>query len=416
MTMKSFTKLLSFIFIITSVFLLGDTTQTSTVVSRGVGMTPDAALKDAFVQAVQQVVGVMMSAETMVENDKIIKDNVLTYSDGFVTKYDVLKPAEKNQAGFFEITIKAVVEQKQIKKKLEDAKVLRKEVKGMENVWAQMVTKGIRKDDAELMLINALELLNPVDFIIPNFIDEKGRTGSEAELMVVPQDDGDMVIVSIGVVLEFDHRKYVNEVLPYLKELFDKTCIRKSDDIVFNSDRISSCFLVFESIMRDSFGNLIDVIFSFNNKDVPEKGIKICKAVSDFRYNIPHKINFKNNESLILLNTSKRYNVTNQNFLIYSFPKTSKLDSFLIKLNKKNLYCVVSLKDADDNEIQRQNKKCDQVTALLLHNRGYGAVISPEFSVYGGKTCPKYPIILTLKMDKEDLKDVKSMEAQLKME
>ncbi|MEK6238929.1 MAG: SHD1 domain-containing protein, partial [Planctomycetales bacterium] len=60
-----------------------ETKGTQTVLAEGVGTANDAALKDAFRNAVRQVVGTVVDAETLINNDKLIDDKVLTYSDGF---------------------------------------------------------------------------------------------------------------------------------------------------------------------------------------------------------------------------------------------------------------------------------------------------------------------------------------------
>src|SRR6516164_7487637 len=52
------------------------------VIAEGVGTTADDALRDAFRAAVRQTVGTMVDAETLVKNDTVISDKVLTYSDG----------------------------------------------------------------------------------------------------------------------------------------------------------------------------------------------------------------------------------------------------------------------------------------------------------------------------------------------
>ncbi len=54
------------------------------VVAEGVGLTVDDARKDAFRSAVRQVVGAMIDAETLVKNDQIVADEVLTFSAGMV--------------------------------------------------------------------------------------------------------------------------------------------------------------------------------------------------------------------------------------------------------------------------------------------------------------------------------------------
>ena len=47
---------------------------TMEVVASGVGLDPDKALKDALMNAVQQVVGAIVDAETLIKNDDIVKD------------------------------------------------------------------------------------------------------------------------------------------------------------------------------------------------------------------------------------------------------------------------------------------------------------------------------------------------------
>src|SRR2546427_12382883 len=53
----------------------------------------DAALRNA----VEQVAGVLVSSNTLVENSVLVQDQILSHSAGYVRKYDVLsKKAEKN--------------------------------------------------------------------------------------------------------------------------------------------------------------------------------------------------------------------------------------------------------------------------------------------------------------------------------
>ena len=134
-------------------------------IARGIGCSTDAALKDALNQAVQQVVGSMVSSEAFMKNDELIKEQVLTYSDGFVQKYEVLKPAKINSGGLVEITIKAFVTQKKLQKRLETVNVLKVKVEGVQNIWAQLETEKFRKENAETLLIKTLSLLKPTDYL-----------------------------------------------------------------------------------------------------------------------------------------------------------------------------------------------------------------------------------------------------------
>jgi hypothetical protein len=56
------------------------------VVATGVSNDPDKAIQAAFSQAIEQVVGVLVEADTIVKNDQIVQDQLLTYSKGFVHK------------------------------------------------------------------------------------------------------------------------------------------------------------------------------------------------------------------------------------------------------------------------------------------------------------------------------------------
>ncbi len=79
--------------------------------AKGVG-TPEArtiAIQDAQRNAVEQAVGTMVSSETLVENYVVIKDKILTRSQGYIRKYDVL--SEGQIGDDYEVLIKAQVEE-----------------------------------------------------------------------------------------------------------------------------------------------------------------------------------------------------------------------------------------------------------------------------------------------------------------
>ena len=87
-----------------------DKRDTQTVVAEGVGLTPDESFKDALRTAVRQVVGTVVDAETLVRNDDLIKDQILTYSDGFVPRHKQL--SQKQEGDLWRTTIRATVERR----------------------------------------------------------------------------------------------------------------------------------------------------------------------------------------------------------------------------------------------------------------------------------------------------------------
>ena len=65
------------------------------VIVTGVGTDPDKAVQNAFSQAIEQTVGLLVDAETVVKNDQLIRDEILTYSRGYVEKYKIVKQWEE---------------------------------------------------------------------------------------------------------------------------------------------------------------------------------------------------------------------------------------------------------------------------------------------------------------------------------
>jgi len=130
-----------------------DQSKTMTVEAKGSGKTKDEALKDAFREAVRKVVGAVVDAETLVKNDQIISDQVLTYSDGFVPKFESV--SETTEDGLVHVTIRATVERRSVVAKLKAANITTK-VEG-ENLFAEVVTSLDAEKDARDLLAKAFE-------------------------------------------------------------------------------------------------------------------------------------------------------------------------------------------------------------------------------------------------------------------
>lgn len=76
-----------------------------------------AALADAQRKAVELVVGVYITAETMVQKAVTIKSNILARTEGYITRYDVLKEGKDGE--FYKVKIKALVKLEEINKDLD---------------------------------------------------------------------------------------------------------------------------------------------------------------------------------------------------------------------------------------------------------------------------------------------------------
>lgn len=186
-----------------------DTTAapTAEVVAEGVGKTKDDALKDAFRNAVRQVVGAMLDADTQVKNEEIISDEVLTYSGGIVKHYDEV--STKEEKGLFRVNIKATVEKTELVAKLKAAKVTIKDVDG-KGIFAEVVTDLEAEKNAEALLLKALENY-PANVI-----------QADAEVKRMPKDKNDkQVTLAYDLKVSVNQKKYdafVKRLLPILEK------------------------------------------------------------------------------------------------------------------------------------------------------------------------------------------------------
>ena len=131
-----------FILLITKIAIFANTI---TVI--GYGDTKDKALKSAFQNAVEQEVGVLVDSKTVVKNGKLIKNKILTFSNGFIKDYKEL--SANNQMGFWTVKISAVVEHQKLLSKLKKIKINPKQIKGTKQLYAQVVSQVKTKFDAE---------------------------------------------------------------------------------------------------------------------------------------------------------------------------------------------------------------------------------------------------------------------------
>jgi hypothetical protein len=133
---------------------MSDRKRSHFIEAEGSGNSSDEALKDAFREAVRRAVGAYVDEETRVENDEVIKDQVLTHSKGFIDSYEKL--SEKSEDGVTHVTIRAVVKPDAVVSCLRKANVAMSDLPG-EQFWAKVVSQRHGEKDAESLLRKALE-------------------------------------------------------------------------------------------------------------------------------------------------------------------------------------------------------------------------------------------------------------------
>jgi len=79
-----------------------------TILANDLGAARDQAIEDGMRKAVQQALGTNLKSETLVENFQLVEDRILTWSAGYVKKYEILKEG-KAQMDSYEVQMRALV-------------------------------------------------------------------------------------------------------------------------------------------------------------------------------------------------------------------------------------------------------------------------------------------------------------------
>ncbi|MCE5227848.1 MAG: hypothetical protein LLG05_18570 [Porphyromonadaceae bacterium] len=81
------------------------------VIVSGIGIDMDKAKLNAIRNAVEQAIGSYISSDTIVQNSAVLKDEVLSYSGGYVKDMKILSQ-EKNDDSLYSVKIEANEENK----------------------------------------------------------------------------------------------------------------------------------------------------------------------------------------------------------------------------------------------------------------------------------------------------------------
>ena len=77
------------IFLLTAVVFQALAQDTKIVTARGFGTTVELATQSAITEAIRIAVGSLLDEETVIKNDEIIEEKILSFSNGIVQEYNV---------------------------------------------------------------------------------------------------------------------------------------------------------------------------------------------------------------------------------------------------------------------------------------------------------------------------------------
>lgn len=212
--------------------------ETTLVTAKGSGATKVEALKDAYRDAVEKAVGQFVDAEQMMKNDEIITDQVLTQSNAYIEKYDLLKESEAD--GLVKVFIKATVRKAELVKKILGVMpgVTVNVGQSLQSLHAQMTSKEARNADAAALVANALKGVNPVAQLMTMSLASTHPQISKAESWGrEAKVDADHVRLGYLFKMEVDKDRYFKEFLPKLKQILDQVSLKEPKAIRLNAQK-----------------------------------------------------------------------------------------------------------------------------------------------------------------------------------
>ena len=176
----------------------GDTSTTTgevrVVVAKGVGTTVEEAKKDAYREAVRQVVGAYVEGDTLTQKDELIEDKVLALSGALVQKAEVITESVTTTAGLTRLRIRAEVKVTEVMKSLAKINITTAQVR-TSDVQGQVVTLADQTEAAELALGDAKSWQSvPASFFVlklvgqPKVLKARGDSASVQLLLQLSPD------------------------------------------------------------------------------------------------------------------------------------------------------------------------------------------------------------------------------------
>lgn len=205
-----------------------------TVTARGTGITESDARKNALVNAMQQAVGSFMDTETLVENDQLIHDQVLSVSDGFVRKSDLIGSSKKNNEGLYEVSIRAEVERGKVQERLKSISFVRGSVTG-KDAAAEVITKIANADQGMQLLEKYLDGLME-KLLVARLVDKSGKASQEIRPITEIQADRS-IKCTWNIEVYFNQKAFYEQIVPQLDNVLRTISTEKPTSILCSGER-----------------------------------------------------------------------------------------------------------------------------------------------------------------------------------
>ena len=208
-----------------------DKVATVRVKGRGDGETKEEALKDAYRDAIERAVSMYVDSEQMVDNDRLIRDQVLTHCNAYIDKYEEVNLLNRN--GLLKIEIIAWVRKQALTQRLREVMptMTVNVSKINQNLYAQIVTEDKRDMDAEALLKAEFDNFDPLAQLVKvAIVNEKPEVSQSKE-------SNDEKILSYQLKFQIDPEKYFNVWALHMDKVLSQISISQGVDFRFRREK-----------------------------------------------------------------------------------------------------------------------------------------------------------------------------------
>jgi len=203
-------------FLLNSNVCLGQGTQPITVEARGLGANPLEARKDAIANALRQVVGEYIEADTVIENEEIVTDTITAFTNSGDVISEVLDRGFEGDNVW--VVCKVTIVPSQIVGKIRDAALSAVNIDG-EALAAELEANHDNIKLQKDTLHNLFSGLAP-RLLIARIVDRSGNPILDGR---VPKDDIKMgdesVVFALNIEVYYDLQTYYERVYPNLNKV-----------------------------------------------------------------------------------------------------------------------------------------------------------------------------------------------------
>ena len=309
-----------------------------TVQAKGQGETVEAAKKDAARNAIKKAVGELVDAKTLVENDELVEDKILTLSNAMIEKADY-GDAKSVGDGLFEVPVKAVVKKGKLNQELKAVGLATGTVAG-DSLAATMFTGKERLANAE-------------KFFTERF---KGFPSNVMEAVMLTKEDGSPAVdidpmsghVYANVSVQVNKENY-DKWAQSLCELLGQVCTDKEEGLDYSLEEEAGYFYC---CYRDGYRmQRGDHGYMQIGDEYPQDGGRVCVAT-------PQTTKWKSFPVSVFILDKEMW---------------TSLERALVKMvDSKNFphygYVEIAFKDEDGSVVRSKRRLMDGHDYAMSHN------------------------------------------------